>query len=69
MLGWLSENLANIAVCGVVVLICAWILIKEIRTRKCIKAAGGIGGGCSCCPGGCPGCSLSHAANSGKVKK
>lgn len=58
MFGSLGANFADAAVCAVVILICALIVISEIRTRKRMKASGGCGFGCSCgcCSGGCSGC-------------
>lgn len=59
MLGWLSANLTDAAVCALVIVICALIIISEIKTKKRMKASGGCGFGCSCggCPGNCTGCS------------
>ncbi len=59
MLDWLSANLTDAAVCTLVIVICALIIISEIKTKKRMKASGGCGFGCSCgcCPGNCTGCS------------
>ncbi len=47
MLGWLSENIATVAVSAVLLAIVGLVIFKMIKDRK--KGVGGCGCGCGGC--------------------
>lgn len=52
MLAWISENIATIIICAVLIIIVAAIIIGMIRDRR--KGKSSCGCGCANCPmGGC----------------
>lgn len=59
MLAWLSQNLATIIICAVLIAVVAAIIVGMIRDKKKGKSA------CSCgC--GCGGCAMSGICHSEK---
>lgn len=56
MLSWLSENLANLIVCGILLIVVVLIVRKLIRDKKAGKHI--CGGSCGSCGGGCGGCPM-----------
>ena len=62
MLTWLSANLINIALAGVIVLIVSLVIRGMIRDKKAGKSS--CGGSCSSC-GGCSACGSRGAVPKG----
>ena len=62
MLTWLSANLINIALAGVIALIAGLVIRGMIRDKKAGKSS--CGGSCSSC-GGCSACGSRGAAPKG----
>ena len=50
MLAWISENIANIIICAVLIAVVAAIIVSMIRNKK--KGKSSCGCGCADCPMG-----------------
>lgn len=50
MLTWISENIANIIICAVLIAVVAAIIVSMIRNKK--KGKSSCGCGCADCPMG-----------------
>ena len=48
MLAWISDNIATVIICAVLVIIVAAIIIGMVRDKK--KGKSSCGCGCSSCP-------------------
>ena len=48
MLAWLSENIATIIICGVLIAVVAAIIVSMIKNKK--KGRSSCGCGCAQCP-------------------
>ena len=51
MLAWLTQNLATIVVCAVLLLVTALIIVKLVRDRK--QGKGSCGANCAHCANAC----------------
>lgn len=57
MLAWISENIATIIVCAVLVAIVALIIVRLIRNKKQGKTS------CGCGCANCPSAGICHQSN------
>ena len=57
MIAWLTENIATIIICAVLIFVVAAIIIHMIKNRKKGKSS------CSC---GCADCPMSDSCHTGK---
>ena len=64
MLNWIIANIADAAVCALIILICAIIIVNELIKRRHMKATGGCCSSCGYCSGGCAGCSMHQHSQS-----